>query len=36
MLIEHCAFFACPTQQVWAETIDIDTWPLWACPFASP
>ncbi|MDU9007109.1 SRPBCC family protein [Sedimentitalea todarodis] len=30
ILIEHCAFIACPSQQVWAETIDIDTWPLWA------
>ncbi len=30
MLIKHSTFIACPTQEVWEETTDIDSWPDWA------
>lgn len=30
MLIKHSTFIACPTQQVWQATTDINSWPDWA------
>ncbi|WP_108816580.1 SRPBCC family protein [Loktanella sp. Alg231-35] len=30
MLIKHSTFIACPIQEVWEETTDIDSWPYWA------
>lgn len=30
MLITHSTFIACPIQEVWEATTDIDSWPDWA------